>query len=114
MLARPRSFSALFLAFAVFSLSSSTVIRTTTAATRDWFTPQVSQSGEGTYYTQPANPQSGHCSIGPNPPSGDASRLTHVALNSGKYGNSEPCGMCVEVTGNGVTAGNDPISGTFR
>lgn len=63
--------------------------------------------GDGTYY---GSTEGGHCSIRqprPNMYSG----LQPVALNSAQYGDSLPCGACIEYQGSGRGSGANPIKG---
>lgn len=65
-------------------------------------------SGEGTYY---GTTEGGHCALRqPRPPM--YASMQAVALNSAQYGNSLPCGACLEYTGNGDGSGANPIVGT--
>jgi len=69
------------------------------------------QSGYGTYYG--ANNGIGlACSIYPTP--SFFSGLTPVAINAPQWTGSMACGMCIQVTGNGVGSGSNPITGTFN
>lgn len=85
----------------------------------DWYaTPR--QVGEGTYYGA-AGQFGGSCSISnggtkPHPPASTALGGVSVtaALNRVQFGNSEPCGMCIQLTGDGTTAGLNPITTTFK
>uniref|UniRef100_A0A7S4IRK7 Expansin-like EG45 domain-containing protein n=1 Tax=Vannella robusta TaxID=1487602 RepID=A0A7S4IRK7_9EUKA len=70
------------------------------------------QSGEGTYYGPSS---SGSCTLDFNlPPVAQTSEIfSTVAMNSPQYYGSLTCGMCIQMTGEGVGSGADPIDGTF-
>lgn len=65
--------------------------------------------GDGTYYGQT---NGGNCVLR-NPVPGMYAGKLPIALNSPQYGNSEMCGACLRVTGNGDGLGANPITGTF-
>ena len=67
------------------------------------------QSGEGTYYGENSG---GSCTLNPTPPSGQFADIK-VAINSPQYYGSTTCGMCMQMTGEGVGSGGSPIDGTF-
>ena len=68
------------------------------------------QTGEGTYYGASTG---GSCTLdSPTPPSGSNQDI-RVAINSPQYYGSAACGMCMQMTGDGVGSGADPIDGTF-
>jgi len=72
----------------------------------------TTQSGEGTYY---GSSSSGSCTLDQNlPPVALTSEIySTVAMNNPQYYSSLSCGMCIQMTGEGVGSGNDPIDGTF-
>lgn len=64
--------------------------------------------GDGTYYGET---EGGHCSLRlPRP--NMYSQWQPVALNSAQYGDSLPCGACIEYSGSGKGSGANPIVGT--
>ncbi|WAR00651.1 hypothetical protein MAR_025023 [Mya arenaria] len=67
--------------------------------------------GDGTYYGAKT---SGLCSLDvPHLPPVARHVDKLVALNGQQMFGSSACGMCLQVTGSGQGAGNDPITGTF-
>lgn len=66
--------------------------------------------GDGTYY---GRTEGGHCSLKlPRPPMYNG--FVPVSLNTAQYGNSLPCGACIEFTGTGKGSGANPIRGTQK
>jgi len=84
------------------------------SATTDLYTQ--TQTGNATFYGYTSG---GACSLDPlpswvnNDQNGSPTKPISVAMNAPQYANSTTCGLCANVTGNGIGSGTTPVDGTF-